>query len=171
MSTPVYRELKRALILSPIAIPIGAVIAFVIMTIIFGDPGAAFGLIALSIICTAGISLIIWIPVCYILGYMVILVLRMGLKAVGVDIGAMFSRRKDDSSSSSTSSQKNSQDNRLDEKLTVKSDLTRDQVALINYIRKAKQKGLSNDIISRNLGQNGWAADSISQAFRLAEQG
>ena len=169
MSNPVYRELKRALILSPIAIPIGAVIVFIIMTIGAGDPGSALGLIALSVICTAGISLIIWIPVCYFLGYLMIILLRIGLKAAGVDIGAVFSRRKDDSKSSS--SQKNLQDSQLDENLAVKSDLTRDQVALINYIRKAQQKGLSKEAISHNLDQNGWAIDSINQAFRLVEQG
>ena len=81
MSNPVYRELKRALVLSPLAIPIGAVMALIVLAIFVGDLGSAFALMALSIICTAGISLIIWIPVCYILGYMVIALVRVALAA------------------------------------------------------------------------------------------
>ena len=173
MSNPVYRELKRALVLSPLAIPIGAVMALIVLAIFVGDLGSAFALMALSIICTAGISLIIWIPVCYILGYMVIALVRVALKAAGVDVGGLFGGSKRDNNSPDDPTAEPSLQNlttALDEDLAVKSNLTKDQAALINYIRKAKQKGLSNDVITRNLGQNGWNTDSINQAFQLVGQ-
>ena len=173
MSNPVYRELKRALILSPLAIPIGLVISFILLIIFLGDPGSAFGLMALSIICTAGISLIIWVPVWYLLGYMVIALGRMVLKAVGVDAGAMFGGSKPDNHSPATPTAESSLQNlttSLDEDLGIKLNLTKDQTALIKYIRKAKQKGLSHDAITQNLSQNGWNIDSINQAFQLVGQ-
>lgn len=174
MSNPVYRELKRALILSPLAIPIGLILSFILLTIFLGDPGSTFGLMALSIICTAGISLIIWVPVWYLLGYMVIALGRMALNAAGVDVGAMFGGSKGDKASADDPAAPPSLQNlttALDENLAVKTNLTKDQAALTSYIRKAKQKGLSNDAITRNLGQNGWNTDSINQAFQLVEQG
>lgn len=171
MSNPIYRELKRALVLSPIAIPIGMVIIFAVLTIFVGDPNEAFGLIFLSIICTAGISLIIWLPVTYAVGYGVITGVRLILKAAGVDIGAIFSRRKTNDSPAPPQNTLQALTSRLDDDPAIKTDLSKDQVALINYIRKAKQKGLSNDAIEHNLDQNGWDTTNIAQAFRLAEQG
>ena len=168
MSNPVYQALKKALILSPLAIPIGIVLSYGILVIFVGDTGGAFALMAFSIICTAGISLIVWVPIWYGLGYLVLLLVQMLLKAVGVDVPAMFTRsEKSDAPSTELQSTSKSPDT----KETDSSNLTKDQVALMNYIRKAKQKGLSNDAITRNLGQNGWNIDSISQALRLVEQG
>ena len=166
MSNPVYRTLKKALILSPLAIPIGIVLSYVILAILLGNPNDVFTLMALSIICTAGISLIIWVPIWYGLGYLVVMLANMILKAAGVDVAAMFGKKPN----TATNALQTTPDS-LDQNAIDTSNLTKDQVALINYIRKAQQKGLSNDTITQNLGKNGWNTDSISQAFRLVEQG
>jgi len=159
------RELKLALIQAPIAIPIGFVIVYLLLAVIMGSLGDAFWLIAVSIICTAFISLIIWLPVWYGVGYGVLLLLRLA----GVNVGAIFDSKKGQTATPPAESQTQvetaspaAQPDRA-----VTAHLSRDQQALIYYVSKARAKGLSDEQISRNLAKNGWSAESITSGFRL----
>ena len=147
------KESKLGCILSPIYIVLGVALSFIILTIFTFDISAAFAILALSIICTAGISLIIWIPVWYILGYLAFAALRFVLSLFGVDLAASMGLNK----------KKNNPHPKKEQPA-----LTRDQQALLSYIKKAQAKGLSNAEISSSLQKNGWSSDSITWVFKFA---
>jgi hypothetical protein len=110
-------------------------------------------ILALSIICTLGISLILWLPVWYVMGYVIMLIPRRLLEARGIDIRDRLAPKKGGPAGEE------------------QPGLSRDQQALIDYIKKAQTKGLSNDQISQNLGKNGWTTASITAAFQLVGSG
>lgn len=157
MNDFISRELKLGCALTPIATPLGGVIVYLIMAIVMWDFGTAFGILVFSIICTAGISLILWIPLWYGVGYGVLLALRFILPLFGMDISGIFERKKAKPTSGGSQ--------------PAQPTLSRDQQALLNYIKKARAKGLSDEQISQNLTINGWKANSISAAFQMTEGG
>jgi hypothetical protein len=146
------KEFKLGCVLSPIYIPLGIAISFIVLAIVTLDISTAFAILAFSIICTAGISLIIWIPVWYILGYLAFAVLRFILSFFGVDLAESLGLHKKKNKPAPQAEQPT---------------LSRDQQALLNYIKKAQAKGLSNAQISSNLQNNGWSRDSITWAFNF----
>lgn len=105
-------------------------------------------LFVLSIVCTLGISLIIWIPLGYGVGWIV-------FKIAGWD----------------KPSHKKPREGTQQPEPQSAAPLTRDQQALLNYIKKARTKGLNDDQISQNLTSNGWATDSIAAAFQMVRNG
>lgn len=99
----------------------------------------AFMIFALSVICTYGISLVLWIPLCY------------GTGSLAVSIYESLSKsRKTDGEG-------------------PKSPLTNDQKALTGYIHQSRNKGVSDDSIFSMLKNNGWAENAIRDAFGLVE--
>ena len=146
------KESKLGCVLAPVYLPLGVAISFIALAIVTLDISAAFGIMALSIICTLGISLIIWIPLWYILGYLTFAVLRFILSFFGVDLAESMGINK----------KKNSSHPKEEEELPA---LNRDQQALLSYIQKAQAKGLNSIQISSNLQNNGWSSDSITWAF------
>lgn len=157
MNDFISRELRMGCIAAPIAIPIGAVLVFVVMGILMWDFGSAFGILAFSIICTAGISLILWVPIWYAVGYGVLIALRVILPLFGMDISGVFERKKVKPAS--------------DDSQPARPKLSRDELALVNYIKKARAKGLNDQQISQNLAGNGWKANSVTTAFAMVESG
>ena len=149
----VSREIGLGCLATPIAIPIGAVIVYVVMGIVTADFSTAFGILIFSIICTAGISLLLWIPIWYAVGYGTLIVLRVILGFFGVDIGGIFGSKKAKSTP--------------DDPKPAQPALSRDQQALLNYIKKARAKGLSDEQISQNLTSNGWKAQSVTDVFQM----
>ena len=153
----ISRELRMGCIATPIAIPLGVGLVYLVMGILMWDFGAALGIVAFSIICTLGISLILWIPLWYVVGYGVLLALRFILPLFGMDISPIFERKKAKPAS--------------DGSQAARPTLSRDQLALINYIKKAQVKGLTKEQISSNLENNGWTSGSITSAFQMVEGG
>lgn len=145
------RELKLGCVLAPFGVPVGIVISYLFLSLIMFDFQAAFALVALSIICTAGISLILWLPLWYGVGYVTILLVRFGLHLVGLDfLGNLFNKKPAADAPAGPPT------------------LTAEQTALVNYIKKARHKGLTDEQISGNLKTNGWSSNAISDAFQLA---
>jgi hypothetical protein len=122
-------------------------------------------LIVVSIICTAFISLIIWLPVWYGVGYGVLLLLRLA----GLNVGAIFDSKKGPAAAAPAESQAQVEAASLAAQPdpAVTANLSRDQQALIQYVSKARAKGLSDEQIARNLTKNGWNTESITSGFRL----
>jgi|GEM_PF-2307140 len=118
---------------------------------------AAATLLFFSIVCTAGLSLIIWIPLGYGVGWLVFKIsygLVWGiLKITGLDRKLKIKPAK-----------------RVQQPKTKTQSvvsLTREERALLNYIKKAKAKGLNDARIVQNLTNNGWPTDSIAAAFQM----
>ena len=144
---------------------VGWVVILIILWILFhqvwSGPYTGFGealilslssvvqLFILSIVCTLGISLIVWIPLGLGVGHIVFAIFGWG------DRKPQIKPAEDDQQPESQSA----------------ASLTRDQQALLNYIKKAREKGLPNHQIRQNLTNNGWAIDSIAGAFQMARNG
>lgn len=151
------RELRIALITAPINIPIGFVLVFLILALFIGSLSDTFSLILLSVICTAGISLILWLPIWYGTGYLCLSLVRLVLKAFGVSLpGASTTPRQPVTPATTSGDQAQG--------------LSRDQTAVINYIQKAKAKGLNREFITKALLANGWRHDNINAAFQWVER-
>jgi hypothetical protein len=167
MKDAISRELKLALALSPIAIPLGIVLVYFVLAVLMGSLGDAFTLILASIICTALISLIIWIPLWYIVGYGALLILRLALKPMGLDLSGLFAAKK------TAPDKPPAQPAKVRPAAAPLSPqgLTNDQMALLNYVGKARRKGLTDAQISHNLEKNGWSGESVAAAFRMLKSG
>jgi hypothetical protein len=164
MNAFISRELKIALALSPFAIPTGMALVYLVLSLIMGSFGDAFTLILASIICTALISLLLWIPIWYITGYVVLLGLRLIFKLMGVDLSDLFASKK-------AAAPAKAQVQSAAAPPSLPQGLTNDQMALLNYVGKARRKGLTDEQISRNLEKNGWSGESITAAFRMLKSG
>ncbi len=147
----INKETRLGCALAPVYLPIGIAISYLILAAVMLDFGDAFAVMAISIICTAGISLIIWVPGWYLLGLLAISLLRIVLHGFGLELGGLFDAKKESPADESN-----------------RPKLTRDQLALLNYIHKARDKGLSDSQIQQNLLKNGWSSDIIAAAFQMA---
>ena len=129
---------------------IGAVITYIILAIfMFSFQDAGF-LILASIVCTLGISLVVWFPIWFLVGFLVMLGIRFLNRQFG------------------QSEPQNHQTNPA-KKETDKPSLTSDQQALVTYIKRAVGKGLDQAKIKQNLEKNGWTLDSINWALDFVQ--
>jgi len=104
---------------------------------LFAGPTSAIQLAAFSIICTAGVSLVIWIPLSYGVGSLIVSIYE-----------------------SVSKSKKTGGDG-------PKSSMNNEQKALTGYIHQSRSKGVSDDNIFSLLKNNGWAENAIHEAFGL----
>lgn len=111
--------------------------ATIVVVLSLFTAGAAIPMILLSIICTAGVSLVLWIPLSY------------GVGSLVVSIYESVSKSKKTNGEG------------------PKSSLTNDQKALTDYIHQSRSKGVNDDNIFSMLKNNGWAENAIHEAFGL----
>ena len=123
-----------------LALGIGIIITFLGLSIFLGDIGGAISLIVLSVVCTAGISLIIWIPLCWAIGWIILQILKLA---------GVFSPATN----------------------PVNTRIESHTMALINYIKQAKNHGLSDTQIATRLRTQGWTNEDIETAQRMANGG
>ncbi len=120
---------------------IGFATIFLLLLLFTGS--SAILLVLASIICTAGVGLVVWIPLSYVVGSIV----------VGIAQGVQ----------NLSSNSKNMEN--LASAQVVK--VTNNQKAIIDYIKLARRRGFQDNNIFANLRTNGWAEDAINEAFRL----
>lgn len=94
----------------------------------------------LSVICTGGVGLVIWIPACYAIG------LLLTFWFLPFD---------------STSPQ---------DKTRRYLQLTKDQVALASYVKRCQTRGQPTDDILRSLANSNWTTGQIAEAFQHAKE-
>ncbi|MCW6037032.1 hypothetical protein K4A83_12250 [Spirulina subsalsa FACHB-351] len=119
------------------ATPLGALIVFVLLSIFVGGVNNAVVVIFFSVICTFGISLALWLPVCFAVGLICLMVVE--------SVSSQWSRTREEVAAGPTPQQK----------------------ALRNYIRQARHKGLSESQIDRRLGAKGWTEEEIEMGREL----
>lgn len=122
---------------------VGFLVSIPITTIIAGGVDNAFGLVFISIICTAGIGLVFWIPVWWIAGWLTLGVLVATIKRILGDSN--------------------------DETTPVPARRERPStayLALTAYIGKAMASGMDVDEMRRRLQQNGWQTADIESAYQ-----
>ncbi len=97
----------------------------------------------MSIICTLGISLIIWLPLAYILGAAVLWLLGMRITVDRVP-GQKGGERKE-----------------------APREPTREMQAIIKFIKQARDQGMASEKITLFLRDQGWTEKDITEAFSV----
>lgn len=126
---------------------------------------AALILIQFYIVCTAGIGLFGMILAGYGVGWIVITII-MTLTDI-TEASLIKNDRRPDVQKSKLLLLTD----RLNQELQSGFSLNNDQLALLNFIKKARSNGLNDEQISKNLTYNGWTIDSITAAFQMAGNG
>ncbi|MFN0199658.1 MAG: hypothetical protein ACKVT0_23130 [Planctomycetaceae bacterium] len=114
-----------------------------------GDVQNAVAVFVLSIICTAGIGLIFWLPVMWVVGTLTLMVYEAAAQA--------YRDRSGTSSQPQTSTQRGKAQRKP-------SDIK----ALADYLKKFQTYGDIQDAIKR-LRLQGWSDKQIEQAIELAD--
>ncbi|MGK7926227.1 MAG: hypothetical protein AB4290_13455 [Spirulina sp.] len=118
---------------------IGFIVTFLVLCV--NGINNAISILALSIICTAGVSLVIWIPLWWLVGWITLAIYRAIAKS------APATPR---------------------EAIATTHDIN--QQALLNYMKLAKSKGYSDSQISSRLRVEGWKDSEIEAARQLASE-
>lgn len=113
-------------------------------TIINSSLFLPFTLLTGSIVCTLGVSLILWIPIWWIVGSITIL--------VAPRLGNTLNEARPEANNQLVTAQRASPAQR----------------AIAQYIKKAENSGLSDQAIDNRLVANGWSEDEIELARGLA---
>ncbi|WP_139276638.1 hypothetical protein [Spirulina major] len=157
------------------ALLVGVGVTLMGATLLVGTVQDALTLIGLSIVCTFGVSLVVWLPLCWLVGLVVIwgLILAYWLihRLWGITIPWLERRFPEDSRLRSplrlgaaiASSPSDEAENPHDSKPTTPT-LTHGQQALSLYIRQALAKGYSLDKIHHRLQHEGWTPRDVEAA-------
>ena len=120
---------------------IGAPVTFLGLTIFVGGVENAWAVLVVSVVCTAGIGLVFWIPLCWLVG-------SGTLALIGIFV------KKPDGKEEAT--RKHTQ-------------FRRHEVALADFFRRAKDRGMSDDKIVADLRRNGWSDSQVQKARRILD--
>ncbi|NJL10141.1 MAG: hypothetical protein HC908_08160 [Calothrix sp. SM1_7_51] len=137
-----------------IAILLGLPVSFIFLAITAGGIESAFQILSLSIVCTAGISLLLWIPLWWFVGWLLIKIYE---SITGRIVG-------ENATSEGMFALSNQQPNQ--QRIALNSD----QISLVNYIEKATRQGLSETQIYSRLRAQGWGDEEIQQAQLFSEK-
>ncbi len=141
-------ELGTVLFLS---LPLGAVVVFVALIALTGSLSNAWTLLAMSLICTLGLALIFWVPLCAGTGMLLLFGLLAAYRALQRTTGAQIAPL--DNLAAATQPDRRSHNIHYQ--------------ALADYIRKAEAKGTSAAQIEARLAAQGWSEQDIEQARAL----
>jgi hypothetical protein len=134
-----------------ISVSVGSLVLFIFMAVAGGSIQAAVSMLAVLTVCTLGIGLAIWLAIAWLVG-MVIVGSIWGI----VWVGGLFTQN------STASEEEISTETRPQERLST------EQVALVDYTVKAKERGFSDTQIASRLQAQGWSNEEIELAQGLA---
>ena len=142
-------------------IGVGAVITFIGLTIGLGSVEAATGILVMSIVCTVGISLIIWLPIWLFIGWIALGIYDAIAQKTGWPMisGTLVNP--------SVNTPVNSPVNTPQDRVV---SLSPNRQALVNYAKKARSSGLSDTQIATRLAAQGWNNEEIEFAQRMANE-
>ena len=115
----------------------GFLVTMPVVCILVGGVIEGFGLLFISIVCTAGVGLVFWIPLWWVVGW------------VTLSIWGAFKERGEEEST------------------TKSSPLNHDQIALTTYLRQARALGMTETEVILCCRTNGWSDAEIEKARRL----
>jgi hypothetical protein len=142
---------------NPALICLGALIVFISIAVASGGLEIAGMIIGASIVCTLGISLLIWIPLCWCVGWIVfeICSLLFGQERMRRAFRIVTSDASQREANSSSNLELNSESN---------PQINPELLSLINYIEKTQRRGCSDTQIFNRLKAEGWEDDEIEEA-------
>ncbi len=125
---------------------VGSGVLYLALSISMGSLADAGVMIFASIICTAGVGLIIWLPCCWVTGFLVLYLINSIRRKSFLPTSEVVV--------SSTS---------LNAEPTAV--MSNDILAIAQYITKSRNKGASDSQISNRLKWTGWTEKDIEMAF------
>ena len=134
-----------------ISLAVGSIALFIFMSVAVGSVQDAVTMLTVLTVCTLGIGLAIWLGIACLVG-MVIVGTIWGIAWVG---GLVAENR-------TSTNGETSGENRAQERLST------EQLALVNYTVKAKERGFSDTQIASRLQAQGWSNEEIELAQGLA---
>lgn len=117
---------------------VGTVVSYVIIAIALGDAVAAWTFILISLVCTLGMSLVMWVPLWWLTGLIVLAVLD--LIRIAITHSSNTQRRSTEPTE-------------------------RDTIALVGYISRSRIAGASDGQITQRLREQGWTQTEIARAL------
>lgn len=117
---------------------VGIPITFLLLALFSGGFANAWQILSISIVCTAGISLIIWIPLFWAVGWLTFEIYGLISKLIG----------------QRTAPQE-------------VAEIDSQQVSLIKYIEKCNRQGWSETQIISRLRAHGWSDEEIIEAQNI----
>lgn len=122
-------------------IVIGFVVSVLLLMLIAGGIEEAFLILLVSIVCTAGIGLVVWIPLWWAVGWLTLTLFRKfrGTGAAGDSAGRAAAGAGEQPASS-------------------------EELSLVQFLKRAEARGVSRDKIDRALVNAGWSEAEILQA-------
>lgn len=132
---------------------VGFLVSSFALIFIAGGPEYAFQIVVLSIICTFGAGLLFWVPLWIAVGYLCLGLFKLVEKAAGVN--------------SSHNDTPDDYDDLEEVKTPVASP---SHSAILEYVTRAKQAGMAENVMINRLKTKGWNGDEIYKALRRYEK-
>jgi ABC-type transport system involved in multi-copper enzyme maturation permease subunit len=132
-----------------LGLPLGVFITFAALAVMCGGVEPALGILGMSIICSAGVSLVIWIPLSWFVGWITLQITWFIVWAVSKITINILER--------STAPNDSTQ---------IRSDAlpAAQKISLVNYIDKGIKQGWSDSQITSRLRAQGWKDEEIAEA-------
>ncbi|MFK0733198.1 MAG: hypothetical protein HEQ35_24695 [Gloeotrichia echinulata IR180] len=135
---------------NPALICLGALIVFISIAVISGGIENAGMIVSASIVCTLGISLLIWIPLCWVVGWTV-------FEICSLLFGEERMRRAFRIATADA------------DQTPINLPINNTELlSLVDYIKKCQRQGWSDTQIYSRLKARGWEDEEIEQAQNLA---
>jgi hypothetical protein len=140
---------------------VGFPVVFLCLAAFTGGFSNAFWLLSASVVCTAGIGLVVWIPLSLAVGWAALTLAREIANTTGISNRDGAVRNAAERTEASIRQQVIAR--------TVSQDTTpQEQIALDEYIRRAVRLGHTYERILTTLTEQGWKEAEIHQAFQVA---
>jgi len=136
---------------------VGFLVSSFALIFIAGGPEYAIQIVVLSIICTFGAGLLFWVPLWIAVGYTVLLM----IKGMGM---AFFGGVENDMEP------EGEPDDHEDLEIIEAPMISPSYPALLQYIKRAKQAGMPENVLIDRLKTKGWNGDEIYKALRRYEK-
>ena len=121
--------------MSPLRLVMEVFVGLIVIVAIFGFSGN-IDFFIVSIVCTAGVSVVIWAPLALLTGKGIFKLLEL----LGWDVFPAVTS-------------------------VDRPKISNEETSLVNYIEKARKHGFSDERIASFLRDQGWSADDITKAF------
>ncbi len=146
----------RALFNHILRLTVGIILTPILATLFVENIETAIGLMAVSIVCTAGIGLFVWIPIIYMVGWIAIAITQF-------IVSLFFSRREESAPIANPIT-------------TLPSTLaqapeTANRIAIEDYVRRAVTLGHDYRRIVEALLPHGWTEQEIQTAYTTITEG
>lgn len=143
---------------------VGVFVVYIALAVLAGGFANAAMILGFSVICTAGIALVLWIPLCIGVGKVGLMVAQ----AIARGVGASNADRPLSNTLPATR-QPSTRQVGITNKLTQTVEAN-NRSAIETYIRRARRMDYNDDQIFNSLRNQGWTEAEIHQAYQTVAE-